>query len=125
MGIFWNEINNSEKQKRRYQYLWIAHEVLMGATISRTQRFSNSRLHVTPSSPVFVIVVVCCLFFFWQDIPSGPEVLFSPWGQRKNLVPTVLSYPSLRNEREREPGNEVANGIAGHEATPPLVGKTR
>ena len=97
------------------------------ATISRSQKSSKSSLHAAPSSPVFVIVVDCYLFvcFLWQDIPWGPEVFFSLWGQRKNLVPRILSYPSLGSEREREPGNEVAKGIAGDEATPPLVSKTR
>ena len=65
LAIFWNEINNSEKQKRALSmsmdFAWSTN----GATISRTQRCSNSLLNAAPSSPVFVIVVVCCCCCFF------------------------------------------------------------
>lgn len=67
---------------------------------------------------MFVIVVVCCLFvclvFFGKIYPEGQRYFFLFGGNERR-----------EREREREPRNEVAKRIAGHEAAPPLVSKTR
>ena len=125
LAIFWNEINNSEKQKRALSmsmdFAWSTN----GATISRTQRCSNSLLNAAPSSPVFFIVVVCCCCcFFWQDIPLGPEVFFLFGGNEQprsqgSLLPVTTEREGERTWERGCQGNSGSrsNSPAGEQDT--------